>query len=98
MCFKMGRKIKVVSDPTLAEPHAAGASVRVLQPLLHEPFGLLYIIWPCYWRIHVTAAIAGLEQLKIMEDKIFELPIDKSNSRIISNIEFICQLFTNGTR
>jgi hypothetical protein len=94
----MGRKIKVISEPTLAEPHAAGASVQVLQPSLHDPFGLLYITWPCYWTIHVTAAVTGLKDLKLANARILELQIDKSNSRLISDIEFIRQLYTNGTR
>jgi|SRR5438093_1078958 len=56
----MSQKVKWTSDPSLAQAHAAGSKLRLVQPAVHERYGVISVAqpnyWGNYWGIHLAAA------------------------------------------
>src|SRR6266704_3176357 len=92
-----GRKIQGVEDPNLANEHAAGSLVRVMQPALHEQHGLIELAWPRYWMRHSNAWSDAENVLVDIEGRILAQPVHKSNERVIVDDELIAALYKAGT-
>ncbi len=45
----MGKKIKFVSDPSLAKNHKKGSKVIYIQPSLNDQYGIISHEIPRYW-------------------------------------------------
>jgi hypothetical protein len=91
-----GRKLKTASDPRLASAHAAGAKVTVLQPALHETYGLINIPWPRYWVLHFQAWQAAHQRLVELDTQLLELPVDESDQRTLLDDELRKRLYGVG--
>lgn len=84
------------SDPTIAEPHAAGAKITLVQPALHGTYGALLVPRPNYWRIHLTTAERLYEELRDLDRRVLALPVQKSDSRTV-DADLAVALYTVGT-
>jgi hypothetical protein len=93
-----GKKLKMASDPDLARPHAAGATVTVLLPSLHETYGVINVAWPRYWVLHYEAWQAAHEGLVSLDANLLELPVDESDQRTLLDDDFRKQLYATGNR
>lgn len=88
----MGRKIKTVSDPTFAKPHKAGATVELVQPVIHD-LGLIYIGHPYYWGLHAKYANSGYNRLKRYIDQILRQQPNKTNARSVHDFKLISKAY-----
>ena len=93
-----GKKLKTASDPSLARPHAAGATVTVLLPSLHETYGVINVTWPRYWVLHYEGWQAAHEGLVGLDAKLLELPVDESDQRMLLDDDFRRQLYAIGNQ
>ncbi len=92
----MARKIRTKADPTLAESHAAGAKVTLVQPALHETYGTLLVPRPVYWLQHAKAALARQESLRQLDQRVLETELGASDSRILAG-DLAIALYVTGT-
>ena len=88
----MGKKVKTRSDPTYAKPHAAGATMELVQPVVHN-LGLIYVGHPYYWDLHARYANSGYKRLKKYINKILQKQPDKTNARSIHDFKFINKIY-----
>jgi hypothetical protein len=93
-----GKKLKTASDPSLAQPHAAGATVTVLLPSLHETYGVINVAWPRYWVLHYEGWQAAQEGLVGLDAKLLELPVDESDQRTLLDDDVRQQLYATGNQ
>lgn len=80
-----GRKIQLRSDPSIAEPHAAGAKITLVQPALHHTYGALFVPRPNYWRLHLETADHRARELAELDRRVLSLPMEKSDSRTLDD-------------
>lgn len=92
----MGKKIKFTSDPKLAKSHDAGTVVELTQPLLHNQFGVIHFITPQFYPYHFNRAEKSFRELEEFQDKVLKLPVNRDNSRMISDLEFIGEIYNAG--
>lgn len=71
----MGQKVKLTSDPDLAEPHAAGAKMVIVQPCIHDVYGALFVHQVAHVKIHFNRAAQRRDQLKALDDQIQALDV-----------------------
>lgn len=92
----MGKKVKLIPDPTLAKSHMEGAVVEFVQPALHK-LGLIYIGHPIYWSLHASIADSAKRRLEKYINKIIALKPDESNARSIHDIKLIKKIYRAST-
>ena len=93
-----GKKLKTASDPSLAQPHAVGATVTALLPSLHDTYGVINVAWPRYWVLHHEGWQAAHEGLVGIDAKLLELPVDESDQRTLLDDDFRKQLYATGNQ
>lgn len=94
----MGRKSEFESDPSLGREHEEGA---IIQPLLiseHASLGTICIVASGTRLLHHAAAKAAYRDLRNVHDKIAQLPVDESSSRLVGSDELIAEVYDAGTR
>src|SRR5438309_1716232 len=79
----MARKIRLRSDPSIAEPHAAGAKITLVQPALHGTYGALFLPRPNYWKIHLAVADRRHDELRDLDARVLATRLDNSDSRTL---------------
>ena len=92
----MGKKLKLVSDPKIAKPHEAGAVIELTQPVLHNQFGAIHFITPQFYPYHFNRAEKAFRELNGFQDKILALPVNSDNSRMISDLELLGNIYDAG--
>jgi hypothetical protein len=93
-----GKKLRTASDPSLAQPHAPGATVTVLLPSLHETYGVINVAWPRYWVLHYQGWQAAHEGLVGLDANLLELPVDESDQRTLLDDDFRKRLYATGNQ
>ena len=93
----MGRTTKLQGDPALAKPHAAGATIALLQTLTHDPFGAIGYSWSEFWLFEAQLADDSFDKLKALHQRVFELPLDASTMRSIHDKELLKAIYAAGT-
>jgi hypothetical protein len=91
-----GRKLRVESDPRLAKSHAAGATVTVILPALHQTYGLINLKWPRYWVLHLQEWRQAHDVLVGVDTALLELPVDASNQRSVLDDDLLQALYATG--
>lgn len=92
----MGKKIRDISDPTLAKGHKKGAKVMWVHPCLHDKFGKIMFAWPHYWLFNYRIARKAHQRLKKYQNEILNIEISNSNDRHIYDSDFIEKLYRAG--
>ncbi len=93
----MGKSTKLISTGQ-GEDHAAGASVFLLQTLVHDPLGAIGYSPPDLWPCHVAYARAAYKRLSAIQDEIGELAVDpKRNARHIDDGELLVEVYDAGS-
>src|ERR1700736_5500454 len=80
-----GRRIKTESVPELAQPHADGADVQLIQPALHVTYGSIGLEVPLYWPYHHHEWVRAQQFLVDADAELLRLPVKSSNQRIVKN-------------
>lgn len=94
----MGKKTKLQGDPALAKPHAAGATVVPLQTLTHDPYGAIGYSWAVeFWLFEAQLAQESFDKLKVLHERVYELPVDASAMRSIHDQELLKAIYAAGT-
>lgn len=88
----MGKKVKTISDPSLARSHGAGAVVEFVQIALHD-LGMIHIGHSRYWTLHARYANAGCKRLKRYIDKILAQTPSADNVRSVHDAVFITKIY-----
>lgn len=92
----MGKKLKLVSDPNLAKPHEAGPVMELTQPVLHLQFGAIHYLSPKMYSYHIQEAEVAFEKLESFQGKILELPVGTDNARMITDYDFLGEVYRYG--
>lgn len=92
----MGQKIRMRSDPSIAEPHVAGTKITLSQPALHVRYGVLMVPRPTYWALHLAQADQLAEQLRAVDAEILAVAVGESNARIL-DARLAARLYLVGT-
>ncbi len=92
----MAKKLRFISDPALAKPHEAGAVVELIQPVLHLQFGAIHYLSPKMYPYHFHEANVAFEKLETFQEKILECPIGTDNGRMITDFDFIGDIYRYG--
>lgn len=92
----MGKKIKVTDDKKLAKPHKEGAIIELIQPSIHNQFGLIFFLVPSYSLYHARIADHAYKRLERYQQTILKISPDKTNSRLISDLEFLGKIYQAG--
>lgn len=88
----MGKKTKIISDPSLVRSHSAGAKVELVQVALHD-LGMVYIGHPRYWALHARYANNGYKRLKLYIDKILSEEPSNDNVRSVHDATLITKIY-----
>ncbi len=72
----MAKKVKITSNPDLAQPHKKGAEVKWFQSLIHKPMGTISYEFPQYFAMYFDYADASYSQLKALEEELLKVPVD----------------------
>lgn len=92
----MGKKTKLISDPSLAHPHEAGSRIEVIQVLAHDPLGALAYPWPRLWVFHYDQAVDAYEAFEGLHSQLVELPPALDGMRTVSDGEFLKKIYALG--
>ncbi len=92
----MAKNLRFISDSTLAKSHEAGAVIEVVQPVLHEQFGAIHYLWPKMYPYHLNVADTAFEKLEFFQSKILECPIGTDNARMITDLDFLGEIYRFG--
>jgi hypothetical protein len=92
-----GRKIRLESDPKLARDFAAGATITLVLPVLHERYGLIYLPAPKYSLLHFKQWQAAHKLLANADRRLLELPIGEANERNVRDVDFLYTIYVAGT-
>jgi hypothetical protein len=84
-----GRKIRLESDPKLAKDFAAGATLTLVLPVLHERYGLIYLPAPKYSVLHFKQWQAAYKVLAAADDKLLLLPVGETNVRNVTDEDLL---------
>ena len=94
----MGKKTKLVSDPSLAKDHAAGAQVIPTQTLTHDPLGAILYAYEKTWTYEANLASACNAKLEALHQQILEIPPGECSIRSIYDPELLTEIYAVGTR
>jgi hypothetical protein len=92
----MGRRSKLRSNPSLADAHAAGAKVYIMQLLVHDRFGAIAYAWPRHWMLHYSAARRGARDLSKCHDKVLQHEPGPNAMRAITDEELLEEVYDAG--
>src|SRR2546430_3837475 len=92
----MGQKVKWTSDPSLAQAHTAGSKFTLVQPAVHERYGVVSVAQPNYWGIHLAAAEGLREKLRELDARIEQLEVDETGTRRVINPVLVRDLYFVG--
>lgn len=93
----MARKREWVSDPNLAETHAHGTPIYIVQQLQHRPLGTIgYHVIRDYWKLHADIADAGRAALEQAHRRVEQIPVDDTNSRRIRDMDLLVEVHYAG--
>jgi len=91
----MGRQHKLISDPSAAHSHVAGATVTIIQQLEHAQLGTIAYAWPRLRSYHQVIASEAFEEFRGLHNRIVTFEV-RSGMRTIGDHEFLGQLYRRG--
>src|SRR4051812_10679665 len=91
-----GSKIRTVSDPSLAIPVEAGYKIAPIQQALHARYGVINVFLPRYWPFHLERSKASYERLVSIDKSIQNLPVFRSNDRLVQDEKMIEEIYEEG--
>ena len=92
----MGRHDKVISDPNLAHEHAAGATITLLQPLVHDRLSAMSSVWPRHWVMHLRQADKGRDDLAKLHERLDTFPVGPGNARDLPVDDYLFDVYAAG--
>ncbi|MDP1851485.1 MAG: hypothetical protein Q8K48_03610 [Candidatus Planktophila sp.] len=92
----MGRRTRLRGNPTLAKDHAAGATVIYTQNLVHDPWGGIAYHWPFFWDFEKHLTNVAADELKQLQQEVFDIPLGTSNTRTITNLDLLVRIYGAG--
>src|ERR1051326_9372057 len=81
----MGRSIKERSNAELAQPHAEGAAVSVIQVLAHDRYGCMAYARPRHWSYHYLFAQRASRELAALHQRVLSLEPAPNAMRLIDD-------------
>jgi hypothetical protein len=92
----MGRRVRHVSNPALAQPHAAGAKVSIIQVLVHKEFGAIGYPLPHYWEYHLAFASEAAQELRSLQNNVLHITPGSHNGRMVDDEALLKQVYRTG--
>jgi hypothetical protein len=93
----VGKKVKLVSDPALAQPHEAGSKLRLTLPCVHVELGALFVAQVPHYAVHLAFARQLRPQLSALDAQIEALSVQSSGGREVSDPMLVSNLYFVGT-
>ena len=91
-----GRKIRLESDIKLARDFAAGTTVTLVLPVLHERYGLIYLPAPKYSVLHFNQWQAAHKLLALADGKLLDLQVGAANERNVTDWDLLQMIYVAG--
>src|SRR5712664_1258543 len=92
----LGRKVKLTSDPALAQAHAAGAKMALVQPCVHIEYGPLFVSQVSHVSIHFKWARQLRERLRALDAQVEALEVTSGGGRHIDDPDLVTSLYLAG--
>lgn len=93
----MAKKTRLRGNPALARDHAAGATVIFTQDLVHDPWGAIAYQWPLFWEFEKHLTDVASDELKRLQQEVFDFPLGTSNTRTITNLDLLVRIYSAGS-
>jgi hypothetical protein len=93
----VGRRVKLTSDPALAQPHAAGSKMWLNQPCVHIELGPIFVRQVPHFGLHVAYARQLRAELATLDKQIEALEVETSGGRNVSDKALVSNLYIVGT-
>lgn len=93
----MGKNQRLVPNPTLAKPHTDGATVAIVQTLVHAQLGAIGYLWPRFWTYHYELSYSNYEELAALHGRLTAFPVSVASMRAIDDQAFLKDVYRVGT-
>jgi hypothetical protein len=94
---QVGRRVKLVADAALAQPHAAGSTVWLNLPCVHGELGALFVRQVPHLALHIAYARQLRAEMTKLNTQVEALDVETSGGRSVSDKVLVANLYIVGT-